>query len=422
MERTELARLLGGNVNHAVRTVIAEANAAQFRAKFADAVAGTGNVFLADPKWGDEEWDQFHAVLASAVSLTAAPFLQNEIGLVAPKAQGSEGGWLMMPTGGTSGTLRLARHDSATILAAVGGFTKRFGLPRVNAVGVLPLHHVSGLMAWMRCALTGGNYLHTDWKEIEAGKRPVLPATPEGWVLSLVPTQLERLLRDPAAVEWLRKFRIIFLGGGPAWPELLDYAANERLPLSLGYGMTETAAMVAALKPDEFLAGGRNSGAALPHALLKIDHDGAVTVGGKSLFRGYYPGWRESGVFTTEDLGALDASGRLIVLGRRDGVIITGGEKVMPAEVEAVLRDTHEFSDVAVLGVAHAEWGAEVVAAYPMGREPDLEKIRAALTRQLARYKHPRQFVAVESWPRNEQGKLNRAELARQVAERDAGG
>lgn len=415
MERAELARLLGGNPTYSPRTVIAEAEAAKFCAKFADAVAGTGDVFLADPKWREEEWDQFHAVLASGVSLTAAPFLEAETRLVAPKLRGSEGGWLMIPTGGSHGTMRLTRHDSATISAAVGGFTKCFGLRRVNAVGVLPLHHVSGLVGWLRCAITGGTYLHCDWKEVEVGKGPALPATPEGWVLSLVPTQLERLLRDPAAVEWLRQFQLIFVGGGPSWPELLDYAANERLPVVLGYGLTESAAMVSALKPKDFLAGVRNSGKALPHALLAIAPDGAITVAGKSLFRGYYPGWRESGVFTTEDLGVLAADGHLTVVGRRDGMIITGGEKVSPTEVEAILRGTKEFSDVAVLGVQHAEWGMQVVAVFPAGCDPSLDKVRVALAQQLARFKHPQHYVAIADWPRNAQGKLNRTALAQLV-------
>jgi len=423
MERAKLARLLGGAATYSPRTVIAEADAAQFCAKFADAVAGTGDVFLADPKWGDEEWDQFHSVLASGVSLTAAPFVQGKAELAEPKLklQGSETGWLMIPTGGTSGTMRLVRHDSATINAAVVGFTKRFALRRVNALGVLPLHHVSGLMAWLRCVMTGGTYLHAEWKEIEGGRRPNLPAAPEGWVLSLVPTQLERLLRDPAAAGWLRNFEIIFVGGGPAWPDLLERAATARLPLSLGYGMTETAAMVAALKPDEFLAGARHSGAALPHVLLKIDDDGAIALAGKSLFRGYYPSWREPDVFTTEDLGALDLAGNLTVLGRRDGVIITGGEKVNPSEVEAALRGTGEFSDVIVLGLPHPEWGSQVVAAYPAEREPNLDKVRAAIAQQMARYKYPQRFVALPTWPRNAQGKLNRAEIVQLLAQGESG-
>jgi len=383
--------------------VIAEADAVVFCAQFANAVAGTGDVFLGNPKWVETEREKFHSLLAGADFLTAAPFGQGETG------------WLMIPTGGTSGSQRFARHDSGTVGAAVAGFKKHFDLQQVNAVGVLPLHHVSGLMAWLRCVITGGSYRHAGWKELEAGKRPKLPPTSDGWVLSLVPTQLERLLRDSAAVEWLKGFRIILVGGGPAWPELLERAAAAKLPLSLCYGMTETAALVTALKPEEFLAGARNCGAGLPHALLGIDADGAITVAGQSLFRGYYPGWRDTGVFVTEDLGALDVNRRLTVFGRRDGAIITGGEKVNPAEIEVVLRGTGEFTDLAVVGVPHAEWGSQVVAAYPQGGEPDLGKVREALTAQLARYKHPARFIALPSWPRNEQGKLNRAEVARLV-------
>lgn len=400
MERAELGRLLGGSSTQATRTVIAESNDARFRARFADAAAGRGEVFLCDPKWGETERAQFQAITSSGETLTIAPFAQNETG------------WLMVATGGSSGSLRFARHDSETINAAVSGFTKHFGLRRVNAAGVLPLHHVSGLMAWLRCAMTGGTYLHLDWKEIEAGKQPVLPTMPDGWVLSLVPTQLERLLRDVGAVEWLKNFQIIFLGGGAPWPELLEKAASTRLPLASGYGMTETAAMVTALRPEEFISGVRNSGSALPHALVTIEPDGSVAIAGKSLFRGYYPAWRDSGAFVTGDLGALDVHQRLTVLGRRDGLIITGGEKVNPGEVEAVLRATDEFTDVAVLGLPHPEWGTQVVAAYPAGCEPGEEKVRAALTQQLARFKHPRYFIAVSSWPRNEQGKLNRPALA----------
>lgn len=405
MERAELGKLVGGHATRALRTVVAESDAAEFRAKFADAVAGTGEVFLSNPKWVESEREQFRALLASVDDLTAAPF-----------GQDNNTGWLMIPTGGTSGSQKFARHDGGTIGAAVAGFTKHFGLRQVNAVGVLPLYHVSGLMAWLRCVFTGGTYRHEDWKAIEAGQRPVLPAQADGWVLSLVPTQLERLLREAAAVEWLKNFRLILIGGGPAWPELLERAAAARLPVSLCYGMTETAALVTALQPEEFLAGARDCGAALPHAPVKIDADGMITIAGKSLFRGYYPGWRETGALTTEDMGTLDLNRRLTVLGRRDGAIITGGEKVNPAEVEAVLRDTGEFTEVAVVGVPHPEWGAQVVAAYSGGCMPDLRRAQAALAQQLARYKHPQRFIDLPTWPRNEQGKLNRAALARLVA------
>ena len=100
-------------------------------------------------------------------------------------------------------------------------------------------------------------HLAWEWKKLEAGRRPVLPRLRGPWVISLVPTQLQRLLRSTSTVRWLRGFRIVFLGGGPVWPDLADKAQRARLPISLSYGMTETAAMVTALRPEEFLAGSR---------------------------------------------------------------------------------------------------------------------------------------------------------------------
>jgi O-succinylbenzoic acid--CoA ligase len=105
------------------------------------------------------------------------------------------------------------------------------------------------------------------------------------------------------------------------------------------------------------------------------------------------------------------------VLGRRDAAIISGGEKVQPAEVEAALRATGEFSDVAVIGVPDAEWGARVVACYPASpQEPRLERVRASLREKLAGYKLPKDYVAVRDWPRRAQGKINRAALAEAAA------
>lgn len=409
MERAGLARLLGGkSIAHgAQRIQVNESDPRKFMAAFARAAASDAEVFLCNPDWGSLEQRQLTELLQSKI----------DEGLVVPKLPGSEGGWLMIPTGGTGGRIRFARHDSATITAAVRGFTRHFELAQVNAVGVLPLHHVSGLMAWMRCLLTGGEYLPLDWKAVEGGALPVLPAKTHGWTLSLVPTQLERLLRSDAATDWLRKFRLIFLGGAPAWPALLDKAAGLGLPVSLSYGMTETAAMVAALRPQEFLAGVRSCGAVLPHARVSFDEEGSILVGGESVFRGYYPEWRVSGDFSTQDGGWLDEHGHLHVSGRRDAVIITGGEKVNPAEVEAVLRGTGEFADVVVLGLPDTEWGESVVAAFPAEPKPNLARVETAVTRLLSPAKRPKRFVGLPTWPVNAQGKINRGEVGRLVIE-----
>ena len=396
MDRFELARRLGAEVRLAEKparpTVIEDRDPAGFKAAFAEAVAGGGEVFLADPSWGAKERAELAAVVAEAEARVASDARTD--------------GWLMIPSGGTSGRLKFARHDEGTIAAAVRGFAEHFGFSQVNAVGVLPLHHVSGLMSWMRCMLTGGDYLACEWKEIQAGRLPMRAGGE--WVISLVPTQLQRLLANPAAVGWLRGFRAIFVGGGPSWDSLSEAAARERLPIALSYGMTETAAMVTALRPEEFLRGERSSGTALPHARVEIGDDGRVRVSGASLFRGYYPVRSEERVFVTDDLGRIDERGQLHVLGRRDAVIISGGKKVQPEEVEAALRASGEFEDVAVIGLPDAEWGEIVVACYcGGGREPDVERAMA----QLAAWQRPKRFLAMAEWPRNAQGKVNRAAL-----------
>jgi o-succinylbenzoate---CoA ligase len=397
MERVDLIRLLGAEPLLAgpCDVVVEAREPAAFMSAFTDAVASGGTVFLADPAWGETERAQFNT-------------------LVSRKTADASRGWLCIPTGGSSGQIKLARHDEETMSAAVNGFCAHFGVTRVNVLGVLPLHHVSGFMAWMRTVFTGGSYLSANWKAVESGERPALPVGEGEWFLSLVPTQLQRLLGDLEAEDWLRGFRAVFIGGAPAWPALIEAGFRARLPLAFSYGMTETSAMVAALRAEEFLAGGQGSGAPLPHARITLGEEGRIVIEGASLFRGYWPDFRAEGEWRTEDLGRFDEHGSLHVLGRRDALIITGGEKVDPAEVERVLRGTGQFVDVVVIGVADTLWGEAVVACYPAEFAPqDMESVQRALGSHLAGFKHPKRYVAIARWPRNAQGKVNRIELRR---------
>lgn len=417
MERVELARMLvrgrpgeDGPAFAAPDIVVEERDSGRFMAAFASAVESGARVFLADPSWGPAE----RAVLKDLTSPVAAK--RSEAGPVAAKQSGA--GWLMIPSGGTSGRLKFARHDGATLSAAVRGFAGCFGVERINSVGVLPLHHVSGLMAWMRAELTGGTYLPWDWKSLEAGSRP--DTGPGPWFISLVPTQLHRLLGSPDAVVWLRSFRAILIGGGPVWPALASAAAQARLPISLTYGTTETAAMATALDPGDFLAGMRDSGPPLPHVRIGLTSEGLISIGGSSVFRGYYTGRASGGPagqgnFVTGDLGRIDERGHLVVLGRKDSMIITGGRKVDPQEVEAALWASGEFADLAVIGLPDPEWGEVVVACYPGDQEPPDLTVPAARGGELAAYKRPRRFQAVARWPRNAQGKVNRAALLEEI-------
>ncbi|MDP1578760.1 MAG: AMP-binding protein [Candidatus Didemnitutus sp.] len=405
MERRELAQLLGATASAAVpaqRPLLAETDERAFRTAFATVVAGDGELFLGNPAWTDAE----HAALAALWEANPR------------EATNAEEGWLMIPTGGSSGKIKFARHDSHTLAAAVRAFGQHFGLARVNAVGGLPLFHVSGLVGWLRTVLTGGDYWPVDWKLIEHGERPALPSRADGWVMSLVPTQLERLLRTADGAAWLRSFRVVLLGGAPASAALLDRAAAAEIPLAPSYGMTETAAMVTALRPKEFLAGTRSAGAPLPHARVEIDQNGVIGITAESNFRGYYPARRgRGGLFVTADGGRLDERGHLHVGGRRDAAIITGGEKVHPAEVEAVLKAATPTEDLAVVGVPDAEWGERVVCVFAAGGGVEVTELRRAATEHLAPAQRPKAYVALDVWPRMAAGKLSRPALV-EAAER----
>jgi len=326
---------------------------------------------------------------------------------------------VLIQTGGTTGNPRFAIHTWETLLAAAAGFCRAFPGP-AHSLCVLPLWHVGGLMQLIRALITEARFDLADWKAVEAGTaRP----DREGAFLSLVPTQLHRLLEEPTAAGWLRQFRAIFLGGAAAWPALLERARDEGIPLAPAYGMTETAAQVCCLKPDEFLSGRSGAGRALPHARLSVvDRNeqpvptgkaGRIRIESKSLFLGYEgePD-RRGDRYVTSDLGSMDDHGYLTIWGRSDDAINTGGEKVMPTEVETAIRAIGLVEDVVVCGRPDPEWGEIVCALVVSSRFPGEIEAQRQLADLLASHKIPRRWVLIEKVPRNALGKLDRTRVA----------
>ena len=339
---------------------------------------------------------------------------------------------ICIPTGGSSGKIRFAVHTWETLSASVEGFVAYFDTPSVNSCCTLPLYHVSGLMQWMRSLLTGGTLaIVPSYKQFFHG----IPRyfNPEDFFISLVPTQLQRLLQKPEVAQWLSQFKTVLLGGAPAWEAVLEQARSYRIRLSPTYGSTETASQVATLKPEEFLDGNDNGGRVLPHAQiticdesgkeLKANQTGIISVRSRSLFLGYYEDDRSSKVipqkiskqegvskkeFTSDDLGYFDDRGYLYIVGRCSQKMITGGENVFPAEVEAAIRSTDLVADVAVIGIEDREWGEVVAAIYvPKDMATCEQMLKLTLSDRLAKFKHPKRWIKVESIPRNDRGKLN---------------
>jgi O-succinylbenzoic acid--CoA ligase len=214
-------------------------------------------------------------------------------------------------------------------------------------------------------------------------------------LVSLVPTMLARLLdaglADPPTLRWA------LLGGGPISPPLLERAAAAGVPVAPTYGMTEACSQIATF------------GWPLPGVELRLAAE-EILVRGPIVSAGAVA---EDGWLHTGDLGRFDARGRLEISGRKADTIVSGGENVAPAEVEAALLSHPAVADAAVFGLADPEWG-EAVAARVVPRDGaalSAEELRAHCAARLARFKVPKEVRFCDELPRTPSGKLLRREL-----------
>ncbi|WP_198954083.1 2-succinylbenzoate--CoA ligase [Moorena bouillonii] len=424
----------------APKILLVEQSPLKFLAAFLAAVASHCHVFLGNPHWVKPEWqqvlNQIHPdlIIGELASIIETSLLNNQHSTLNSQysiINNHPSGLIMIPTGGSSGKIRFAIHTWETLMASVAGFHQYFGNKPVNSFCVLPLYHVSGLMQFMRSLTTGGRMVMLPFKALKAGEGRDID--PKEFFISLVPTQLAKLINQDAA-EWLSRFRTVLLGGAPAWESLLTQARQYRIPLAPTYGMTETASGIVTLKPDDFLSGnsGNNScGQVLPHAKVKIRNGsgeivealstGVITIEAKSLCHGYYSPSTNLALeselskfpnrvqtLQSDDLGYFDQQGYLYTVGRRSNKIISGGENVFPAEVEQVIRGTGLVSDVCVIGLPDDYWGQVVTAVFvPSSDQVSVAMVQQNVEGNLSKFKCPKDWVAVESLPRNGQGKLN---------------
>ena len=383
----------------------------------AAALAGlrTGaTVVLANPQWGQREWQQVDAILQPDRRQILLPGWQLYAADLPPAATPE----LLIATGGTGGQIKFARHTWATVMAAVQGFQSHFSIATVNAYCVLPLYHVSGLMQALRTLVTDGQLMLQPYADLKQGQRLPLPAANPGF-LSLVPTQLQELLNQgDAHLPWLRQFQAILLGGAPSWPALLAQARRLGLPLAPTYGMTETASQIATLRPAEFLAGQTGSGRLLPHATVHIlngqghpqppNQPGRLAITAPSLFQGYLGQPPLSPPFLTDDIGYLDPEGYLHLLGRHSTTLMTGGEKVQPEELESLLLTANLVQAVCVVGLPDNRWGQAICALVVPQPKLSLAQLADWLAPQVVPYKRPKYWICLDSLPQSAQGKLQR--------------
>jgi O-succinylbenzoic acid--CoA ligase len=315
---------------------------------------------------------------------------------------------VVIATSGSTGRPKGVELTAAALRASAAGSLARIGArPGQRWLCCLPAFHVAGIQVLVRSLLAGTDPVVSE--RVDAG---VIDASGCAHV-SLVPTQLRRLIDGRAPVQ---RFDTILLGGAAPAAGLLADARAAGARVVVTYGMSETC------------GGCVYDGRPLDDVRVQLGSGGLIGISGPVLFSGYRHGAGQDGAaqqdrdwFWTSDLGALDAGGRLTVRGRADDVINTGGEKVVPGEVEAVLGTIDGVRDVVVVGVPDAEWGelvtAVVVPADPAA-PPELGRLRALARGRLPGFAAPRRMRLVPEIPLLPSGKPDRLAL-RETGQRD---
>lgn len=348
----------------------------------------------------------------------AAPLPGESVDLDAPLA--------VLFTSGTSGRAKGAALSWGNFLASARGAAECLG----DVVGrrwlaSLPLYHVGGLSILMRSALFGGPVRLQERFDAAATSEALDTGTIAA--VSLVPTMLSRLLDHRGARPAPGGLELVLLGGAAAGPGLLRRAREAGWPVRATYGLTEATSQVATAEaaPGEDDPPLRP----LPGVEVRIARDGRdlgpgeageILVCGATVMIGYAHDDAASraalcdGWLCTGDIGVVDADGGLRVLDRRDDLVVTGGENVYPAQVEAVLLDHPGVAEAGVAGVPDRDLGARVTAWVVRREGSDVAPadLDAFCRVRLAGYQCPREYRFVEALPRNAAGKLLRRSFA----------
>jgi len=315
---------------------------------------------------------------------------------------------LVATTSGTTGTPKGALLTAAALTASAVATHDRLGGPG-RWLLALPSYHIAGIQVLVRSLVAGNTPVELDVSTgFDVSRLPsaVAQLGPGRRYTALVATQLAKALDDPAATAALAELDAVLIGGGPAPRPILDAADAAGIAAVPTYGMSETA------------GGCVYDGVPLDGVTLRID-DGRIILGGPTLANGYRnppdpDPFAEAGWFRTDDIGVVDDSGLLTVLGRADDAISTGGLTVLPQPVEAALRTHPTVADCAVFGLPDERLGQRVVAAVVPAdgsAAPTLDTLRAHVARTLGHTAAPRELHIVDAVPMRGIGKVDRSAL-----------
>jgi fatty-acyl-CoA synthase len=334
---------------------------------------------------------------------------------------GDEDDLLIVYTSGTTGKPKGAvLTQSALLWNAYNSIHAHDMRQSDHVLTCLPMFHVGGLNNQTLPALVAGASvtLHKrfepgTWLADIAKRRPTLSLL----VPATMAAVIQHSARDTTDLSSLR----LLMTGSMVVPDSLIRAFHARgVPVGQIYGATETAPIATVLVREDATRKVGSAGKPAPHCEVKLV-DGEIWVRGPALMRGYWPdmsGLTPDGWFRSGDLARIDDEGFYWIVGRSKDVIISGGENVHPAELENVLADCPKIAEAAVVGIEDAKWGEAACACIVRKAQIDEAEVMKLFEGRLARFKHPRRIVFLDTLPRNAMGKVVKAELKRLVAAR----
>jgi fatty-acyl-CoA synthase len=343
---------------------------------------------------------------------------------------------LLVFTSGTTGRAKGVLHTQAGLAANLDAALAAQPIDAASRVlATLPMFHVGGLCIQVLPALAAGArlLLHPRfepgaWFDAVERWRP-------GTTL-LVPAVMRALIEHP---RWpgadLSSLRFVNCGSQVVPLALIEAFHARGVPVTQVYGGTETGPVSVALRPEDALARAGSAGRAALGVRVRVVHPdsgaerpagevGEIVLHAPNLMRRYLggaaaEGFRADGGFATGDLGRIGSDGFVEIVGRLKELIISGGENIHPAEVEALLAGAPGVLECAVVGLPDERWGEVPVLAVVRtpGAVLDAAAILAPLHGRLARFKHPRRVIEVPALPKTALGKLERARLRQSLLE-----
>ena len=379
-----------------------------------------------DPAWADAAaaLAQRHSVPAHA----AAELMDAPAAPPAPVRAAADAPVLLVFTSGTTGSPKAAVHTQSNLLANIRIAAQAQALTQSDRVlTVLPLFHVGGLCIQTLPSLACGAHVilqsrfspDATFDAIER-HRPTLTLQ--------VPATMKALIEHP---RWARadlsSLRAVWAGSSLIPAPLVEAFHARGVPVCNVYGSTETGPFSIALGPEHAMAKVGSCGWPAPGVQARLidakDGAGEVLVRAPNVAQRYWPAepaCDAEGWFHTGDLARQDGDGSFTIVGRAKELVISGGENIHPAEVEAALASHDAVLECAAFGVPDPEWGEVVAAAVVMrpGSAAGEAALRAHLEGRIARYKLPRRWLFLEALPKTALGKVQRGVLAQMVPPR----